>query len=106
MILRIVHAAILPGKMEAFKKFINTSLAPGVRGFPGCQFLYVADCVQHGHENEVIFVSGWDKMETCDKLEKTDLYPGEVVKVKNFYTDRFNETGALHIHYDTFADFP
>lgn len=105
MILRIVNATLLPGKKQAFIDFVNSSLAPGIRSFPGCQFLYVADCVEKGHEDEVIYVSGWDKMESCDALEKTDLYPGEVVKVKHFYTERFNERGAIHIHYKTFADF-
>lgn len=106
MILRIVHAAVPPEKKKAYIDFINSSLAPGIRGFPGCHFLYVADCVERGHENEVIYVSGWDSMENCDALEKTDLYPGEVVKVKSFYTDRYREHGATHIHYKTFADFP
>lgn len=105
MILRVVHAAVPPEKKKTFIEFINSTLAPAIRKFPGCQFMYVADCIEKGHENEVIYVSGWDKFESCQALERTNVYPDAAVKAKTFYTERFNEHGAIHIHYKTFADF-
>lgn len=105
MILRIVHAAVPPENKKAFIDLINSSVAPAIRNFPGCQFVYVAECIQKGHESEVVYVSGWDKMESAEALEHTNIYPAEVVKLKTLYTERYSEDGALHIHYNTFADF-
>ncbi|MBI3109222.1 MAG: hypothetical protein HYY95_27235, partial [Candidatus Rokubacteria bacterium] len=60
MVLRIVHAAVPREKRKEYESFINTTLAPAIRSFPGCRFIYVASCIEKGHEGEVIYVSGWD----------------------------------------------
>lgn len=105
MILRIVHAATLPEKKQAYIDFVNSTIAPTLRKAPGCKFVYVADCVEKGHEQELIWVSGWDKMGDTEALESGNVYPGIANKAKTFFTERFSEHGALHIHYRTFADF-
>jgi heme-degrading monooxygenase HmoA len=102
MILRVVHGAVPPEKRAAFVDFINTTLAPAIRKMPGCQFIYVAECVEKHHEHEVIYVSGWDSEEACAAMDNTSVYKGAAVSAKSFYTHRYHD-GALHIHYKTFA---
>lgn len=103
MVLRIVHAAVPPQKKEEYHRFINTVLAPAIRKSPGCRFIYVADCVEAGHANEVIYVSGWDSLSHCEELEATNIYQGAANEVRTFYTREFAE-GAQHLHYETFAE--
>ncbi len=106
MILRIVHAATLPGKRQGYIDFVNKDIVPALSKNPGCKFIHVAHCVQEGHENELIWVSGWDTLERTEELEETTAYSGIAEKARSFFTDRYSESGALHIHYETFADFP
>ena len=102
MILRVVHGAVPPEKKKAYWEFINNTLAPAIRKMPGCQFIYVAECVERCHEHEVIYVSGWDDEKSCEAMDNTSVYQGAAVSAKSFYTHRFHD-GALHIHYKTFA---
>ncbi|MCC7487096.1 MAG: hypothetical protein IT529_19160 [Burkholderiales bacterium] len=108
MILRIVHATLLPGKKEEFLKFINSKLVPATQTNKGRLFSARGFCVEEGHENEVIFVSGWDSLESAEAFENAPTY-GELAPehgpggIKAFYTHRYSEHGAVHIHYKTFT---
>ena len=84
MILRVVHGAVPPEKRAAYIDFINTTLAPAIRKMPGCQFIYVAECVEKHHEHEVIYVSGWDSEEACAAMDNTSVYKGAAVSAKSF----------------------
>ncbi|MBN9463478.1 MAG: antibiotic biosynthesis monooxygenase [Burkholderiales bacterium] len=102
MILRVVHAAVLPEKKQEFLNFVSDTLVPAVRNMPGCRFFYVAECVERCHEHEVIFINGWDTEAQAEAIEKADFYEGAASSATGFYTHRFHE-GALHIHYRTIA---
>lgn len=107
MILRIVNAQLLPGKKEEFLEFINSKLVPATKAVPGRLFSARGFCIEEGHENEVVYVSGWDSMESADAFENAQSYQAlagaDTVGIKAFYTHRFNEHGAVHIHYQTFT---
>jgi len=105
MVLRIVHAAVPREKKQEYESFINTTLAPAIRSFPGCRFIYVASCIEKGHEGEVIYVSGWDSHDNCEALAATDLYQGAAKTVTTFYTKEYSG-GAPHLHYEAFAQRP
>jgi heme-degrading monooxygenase HmoA len=105
MVLRIVHAAVPKQKQTDYYTFINRTLAPAIRTFPGCRFVYVGSCVEQGHEGEVIYVSGWDTLADCEALEATDLYQGAASTVRTFYTEPYS-AGAPHLHYEVFAARP
>jgi hypothetical protein len=107
VILRIVNATLLPGKKEEYLKFINSQLVPATKNVPGRLFSCRGFCVEEGHEDEVVYVSGWDKMESADAFENATAYRNiagaDVKGIKAFYTHRFSEHGAVHIHYKTFT---
>lgn len=109
MILRIVNATLLPGKKEEFLKFIQAKLVPATKAVPGRLFSARAFCIEEGHENEVVYVSGWDNMESADAFENAPSYQSVApegtagVGIKAFYTHRFSEHGAVHVHYNTFT---
>ena len=105
MVLRVVHAAVPREKTNEYERFINSTLAPAIRSFPGCRFIYVASCIEKGHEGEVIYVSGWDSHDNCEALEATDLYQGAAKTVTTFYTKEYSG-GAPHLHYEAFAQRP
>ncbi len=102
MIMRVVHAAVPPDRQKAYHDFIVDTLAPAIRKMRGCQFIYVAECVEKRHEHEVIYVSGRDTEEQCEAMDHTSVYQGAAKMAQTFYTHRYHD-GALHIHYRTFA---
>ncbi len=107
MILRVVYASVLQKKQDDFKKYINESVLPKLRSFPGVIFVAQGFCNEEGHENEAVFITGWKDMESADAFENAPSYKtiegDEDVGMKSFYTHRYQEHGATHAHYETFA---
>ena len=104
MVLRVVNAAVPAEKKASYIDFVKSTLAPALRKMPGCHFVYVAECIEGGSPEEVIYVSGWDSLEAAETMEKGDVYPAAAKHVRNFYTDYYQNNDVPHLHYKNFAE--
>lgn len=101
MILRVIPCSVPADKKDSWIKFVNDTLIPAAATRPGFQFMYVASCIEKGHECEVIHISAWDSYESAEAFEDTSLYPQVATKAQSFYTARYQEHGPAHAHYET-----
>jgi heme-degrading monooxygenase HmoA len=104
VVLRVVNAAVPAEKKPAYVDFVKNTLAPALRRMPGCRFVYVAECIEGGSPEQVIYVSGWDSLEAAESMEKGDVYTGAAAKVRTFYTDYYQKNDVPHLHYRNFAE--